>query len=402
MTANATNHRPPGTDPGPRLSAPIYRIRVMFGLMTALLIAVNDASCHGQPGAHPFLMLAGFAYPHLGQVILGRRDPDLRHGHALFLLDGLYAGAVIGAIEFSWLPSLALFVICLFNWMTIGGARMTVLGLTLLFVGASLSGNMSMPSANGMAASCNATLLLAACLFAGYFLIVARVIHTLIGSLQRQQAELQTRVDAANAARSLAERALLSAFPPSVAHQMEATGSHSPEILQTADLLLIEITGLDRPSADITPFRMTWQVCETILTRHGVELIKTCGNRGIALGRNDAGPKALVAAAKEILTYYSDHGAPSMVENGRPQRILIHRGSVTLGLVQPQRLDLDLFGPGMEGLLALATQTAQRAPSGLIVSPVAFRHLLDGDGFVPLPDDTGAPLCYLLRSGIAS
>lgn len=374
----------------------------MFGLMAALLLAVNDTSCHGQPGAHPFLLLAGLAYPHLGQVILGRRDPDLRHGHTLFLLDGLYAGSVIAALEFSWLPSLALFVICLFNWMTVGGARLTGLGLALLFAGTLLSGDMTTLLAHGVATDCNATLWLAACLFAAYFLIVAHVIHMLFGNLQRQQARLHAQVDAANSARSLAERALLSAFPPSVARQIEVTGSHSPETLQAADLLLIELTTHDTLSADLAPLQATWQVCETILTRHGVELIKTCGNRGIALGRGNAGPKALVAAAREILTYFSDHAAPSTMENGRPQRILIHRGGVTLGLVQPERLNLDLSGPGMEALLTFSAQTAQRAPRGLIVSPIAFRHLLDGNDFAPMPDDTDTPLCYLQRSEITS
>lgn len=385
---------PPDAGARRRLSSQIYLIRVVLGLLTTLLLAVNDAACHGRPAAHPFLLLAGLTYPHLGQLILGRHDPDPRHGHTLFLLDGLYAGTVIAALEFSWLPSLALFVVCLFNWLIVGGARLAGLGSALLLAGALLSGNMTALTAGSVTTGCNATLWLTACLFAGYFLIVARVIHIFVGDMQRQLAGFQAQADAANAARSLAERALLSAFPPSIARQLEVSGKHSPETLPTADLLLIELAGCETLSADLAALQTTWQVCETILARHGAELIKTCGNRGMALERNNAGPKALVAAAKEILTHFSDHGDTSAVESGRPRRVLIHRGGVTLGLVQPARLNLDLSGPGMEALLTLAAQTVQWAPRGLIISPAAFRQLADGEDFAPLPDATDTPLGY--------
>lgn len=385
-----------------RLSTQIYLVRVIFGSMTALLLAVNDASCQGQPGAHPFLLLVGLSYPHLGQLLLGRLDDDLRHGRALFVLDGLYAGAVIGALEFSGLPSLVILVICLFNWMIVGGISLIGLGLALMLLGALMTGNLPAITAGVIPASCKPVLWLAAGLFVLYFLIVAYVIHMLIGTLQRQQAALQAYADAAHAARGLAERALLSAFPRSVARQMETTGRHTPEILPAADLMLIELAGFETPPADLVPLQTTWRACETILARHGIELIKTCGIRGIALGRGDAGLDGLIAAAREILTYFSDHPPQSAAQGGNPQRVLIHRGAATLGLVQPARLDLDLSGPGLEALLTLADRTAALAPRGLLVSPAAHRLLQAPGRFAPLPAGTEAPACYLERSELAA
>ncbi len=378
------------------MAGQVYLVRVVFSLMSVLLVAVNDASCLHQAGAHGFLILAGLLYPHLGHLFLGRFDADLRHGHVLFLLDGFFTGAVIGALEFAWLPSSVLLVICLFNWMIVGGIPLTGSGLALLVAGALLTGSLPATLAS-IPSGCPASLWSAAALFATYFLIVAQVIHRLIGTLQRQQTLLQANSDAANEACSRAEQALLSAFPRSVASQLETTGKHSPERLPSADLLLIELDGFASPPGDLGALQQSWQECDAILTRHGIELIKTCGSRAIALGRDPSGLAALVDAAREILSHFSDHGGQPGSEHVQPRRVLIHRGAVTLGLVQPERLNLDLTGPGIEALLALAMETKDLAPEGLIVSPAALRHLRDTAGFLPLPAEADTPLCHFAR-----
>lgn len=382
-------------DASQRLDVQVYLVRVVFVLLTVLLVAVNDIYCRDRPGAHALLLFIGLIYPHLGQLIFGRFDPDLRHRRLLFMLDGLYAGTVIGALEFAWLPSLVVCVICLFNWMVVGGIPLIGLGSAAILVCALLSGSLPTVMSNAeLQSGCTALLWSTAGLFVAYFLIVAQVIHRLIGTLQRQQTTLQANADAADAARSLAERALLSAFPRSVAKQLEATGKHVPEPIPAANLALIELAAFDTAPRDLSPLRATWDLCETILTRHGAELIKTFDRRAIALCRGDTGLQGLIDAAREILIHFSDHPVGPA---GCPRRILIHRGSVTLGLVQPARLNLDFCGPGSEALLKLAVRSADFAPQGLVVSSAAYRLLRDTNSFVPLPAGADTPLCYLER-----
>jgi len=381
-----------------RLSPLIYLVRVTFSLMTVLLLAVNDAYCQSQAASHPLLWLVGLLYPHLGQLLVGRRDAGLRYGRALLLIDGLYAGAVIGALEFTWLPSLVLFVICLFNWMIVGGPALIGLGLALLFAGALLTGDLASFTAVGVPEVCNAALWPSAALFAIYFLIVAQVIHRLIIDLQRQQAALQAETDAAIAARSQAERALLAAFPRSVANQLEATGTYRPETLQNAALMLIELSAFPAAPADLMPLQTAWQTCETILTRHGIELIKTCGAHAIALARDASKPEALFSACREILVHFSDHASLSDAGAAIPLRIVIHRAAVTLGLVQSARLNLDLCGPGIEELRGLAWRTASLAPRGLVASPAAYSWLSSIGHFSPLPPPPAATICYCERN----
>jgi len=400
MTAQRENRSIGNTDlpRNSRLSGRIYLVRVVFTLLTLLLLAVDGAFCHPQSSAHPYLSIAGLVYPHLGHWMLGRFDPDVKLGRTLFLIDGLYAGAVIGALGFAWLPSLILLVIYLFNLMIIGGALLIGLGLALLFAGALLSGNLAGAASAAIPEVCHALLWPTSGLFTVYFLLVAYVIRRLIGALQHQQAMLQAQTDAALTARRQAERALLSALPRSVASQLEATGKHLPETLQTADLLLIELSPVVAPCPDLTPLQVAWQTCETILTRHGLELIKTCGSRAVAVGRSASGTEALLTAGQEILTHFSDHSSPSHPCSYGPARLIIHQGVVTLGLVQPTRLNADLFGPGVEELLTLSIQAARLEIHGLILSPAAFRQLQDQTGWVPCGGDTDAPLCYLARN----
>lgn len=377
-----------------RLSYRIYLVRLVFSLLTVLLIAINDAVCRNQPVAHPLLLFIGLVYPHLGQLILGRFDPGIRYGQALLLIDGLYTGAVIGALEFAWLPSLILVVISLFNWMVVGGALLIGLGLTLLSIGALLSGNVSVLLSEGPAELCGASLWPTVALFAAYFLIVAHVIHRLITALQREQATLQAQTDAARAARSLAEHALLAAFPHSVAVHLEKEGRYLPETLLAADLLLIELSECTVAPSDLTQLQTVWQTCDTILVRHGFDLVKTCGCRGFALGRGTRNPETTLSAAREILTHFSDHGNQYTDSGGLPVRVLIHRGAVTLGLVQPVRLNLDMCGPGIEELHALSVRTASLAPRGLVLSPAVYQRLRDINGFAPVPETAVSPFGY--------
>lgn len=379
----------------------MYVIRVIFSGMALIILAVSDAVCHASPGGHGWLLLAGAAYPHLGHLLLGRFDVRRRRGHLIFMVDGLFVGAVIAVLQLAPVPSAVLVTINLFNWMIIGGSTLIALGSTSMLAGLALARPPDTELLGGTASVCAAPEWLAGAILVGYFLIVARVIHQLVEELRQQQAELLAAADTAADARSLAERALLAVLPPSVAQVLAEKGEVAPVTLDNATLLLIELDWGDAATPSISDLADALLVCDTILMRHGFELIKTFGRRAIALNRADNGPDAAVAAAREIGNYFADHRVlVGAADAHRTVRMTMHHGPVTLGLVQSERLNPDLVGETINALMALAT-TTQSQPGELVISVAAQRKLRGSTGLTLHPGDGRTPPCYLMKTETA-
>lgn len=369
--------------------------------MTLVLLAVNDAFCHGRPGHHGWLLLAGVLYPHLGHLLLGRFDISRRRGHALFLIDGLFVGAVIGALEFAMVPSTVLTVISLFNWMVVGGPILIALGITLMFAGM-MTAETIYPIflASPDIAACNASDWLASAILLGYFLIVARIIHQLVGELRLQQAEFQARSDSASAAKNLAERALLAVLPVSAAQTLAEKGILAPQSVQGATLLLVEYSPDDNHAPSLDDLKDTFNICDMIMARHGIELVKTFGRRAIAMSRRENGPDDALKAMMEIDNFFADHHPLADPANiHRSLRGVLHHGPVTLGLVQPERLNLDLLGETVDELTKLSVLADSQPAAKLIASPAAYRKLRNPADFVSLQGNGSIPSCYLYSSG---
>lgn len=382
------------------LQGKIYVVRVIFSVMALALLTVNDVFCHGRPAGHFWLVLAGVIYPHLGQLLLGRFDISRRRGHALFLIDGLFVGAVIGALELAMLPSTVLAVISLFNWMIVGGPVLAALGSTLMFAGMMTAVTVHSVFPTGAGNACNTADWLAGAILLGYFLIVARIIHQLVGDLRLQQVELLACSDAASVAQNQAERALLAVLPPSAAGTLAEKGELVPESVQGATLLLIEPAPHDKPPSSIDDLQDTFHVCDMILARHGFELVKTFGRRAIALSRKECGPDDALKAMREIDNFFADHRIFAGAANARRAlRGVLHHGPVTLGLVQPERLNLDLLGETVDELAKLAALTGIQPTATLIASVPAYGKLRAPVDFVPIQSDGSLPYCYSYSPG---
>lgn len=370
------------------LQGRIFFVRLLFCMTTLALLAANDAFCRAQPDDHPWLLVGGILYPPLGHVLFGRLDISRRRGHVLFLADGMFVGAVIAALQFALLPGVVLVVISLFNWMVVGGTVLVALGLLFMFLGMLTMGMNPFAAEFVPSGGCAVSNWLASLIAITYFMIVARIIHRLIGDLRLQQAKFQARSDSASSAQAMAEQALLAVLPPSAAQKMADAGEFVPERIEAATVLLLDFRTDDNGSSVLDTIQDALLVCDRILARHGVELIKSFGNQALAASWNSSGPAEACAAFLEIDTFFKDHGHRISSLRG-----ILHHGAVTMGLVQPERLNLDLFGTPLDELARLATAPSLQAP-GLFASASAYRLLSKPSDFSPLPDETSRPACY--------
>jgi hypothetical protein len=68
-----------------------------------------------------------------------------------------------------------------------------------------------------------------------------------------------------------------------------------------------------------------------------------------------------------------------------------------LGLVQPERLNLEVLGETADGLAALAAAAENLPPATVVASMAAQRGLHNATGFVLASGDGRVPLHYVLR-----
>ncbi|MDP2809140.1 MAG: hypothetical protein Q8O34_03235 [Rhodocyclaceae bacterium] len=381
----------------------MHVIRVLFSGMALLILGVSDAACHAFPGSHGWLFLAGAVYPHLGHMLLGRFDFRRRRGHVIFLFDGLFVGAMISALDLAIVPGAVLATITLFNCMIVGGPTMVAVGIVAMVSGMAAMEPGVAGIMRGPGPGCAASDWLAGAVLIAYFLVVARVIHRLVEEMRQQQVEFQAESDAAVKARSLAERALLAVLPTSAAQVLVEKGEVAPAKVDDATVLLVEFDWSRAGSPSIEDMADAFHVCDTVLARHGFESVKTFGRRMLAMGRNENAPDEAVASAREVCNYFADHRMAAETPAMRLMvRMAIHCGPVTSGLVQPERLNLELLGETIDGLMVLA-ETVMTMPRPVVVASAKAQHRLRNTaGFVLAPGDDGLPPRYLLTLDAAA
>lgn len=361
----------------------LYAIRVLFTAMVLVMLAVSDAACRNQPGAHFWLLVSGAAYPHLGHLLLGRFEARRRRGYAVLIIDGLFSGAVMAAIGLASAPSAVLAAINLFNWMVVGGPALAILGTIAALTGIALSG---VTATSSLTNACMASDVLAGAVLLGYFLVVARFIHIHIGTLRQQHSRFQAESDATTRARKLADRALIAVLPSSAAEVLAEKGELPTETFDGATVLLLEFARARSESPTIADLADCFRICDAIISRHGLECIKTFGRRYLAMTRAKTGPDDAVAAAREVCNFMIDHpalaGSPAAQ---RPLRAFVHCGTVSTGLVQPSRLNFEVLGEPMEALDALATLASDQPMGIAVASTAAQRRMQNAAGFVATP-----------------
>jgi hypothetical protein len=363
------------------LQKKIYLIRVAFSLMALAQLVMNDSVCHQQAENRWGLIIIGLLYPHLGHVLFGRFDIDKKRGRIQFLLDSVFVGAVVGALDFALFPSMVLVVVNIFNLMLVGGGSLLGLGITLMITGALFTGLTSSPPLLEPVAVCPTIDWLASLILVGYFLVVAYIIHQHVIALRLTQAAYQARSNTAHTARILAEKALLSILPPSAAQHLSTNGKLTPEVVQDCALILIEFDVKDARELPLKMLGDAFQISETILMRHGLELVKTMGCRAIAFGRHDKGTDAALRALQEITCHIAnDQSHAHSKQEHFSMNGIVHYGTVTLGMIQPDRMNIDLLGSSIDELYCFLEQSRSHSRrSAIFVSHDAYLNLSNTD-----------------------
>lgn len=366
----------------------LYAIRVLFTVMVLVVLVLNDAACYNRPGAHLWLILAGAVYPHLGNVVFARFEGRRRGGYPMMVCDGLFCGAVMAAIGLASAPSAALAAINLFNWMAVGGPALVALGVTAALLGMMLSGA---PTIWPSTLTCVTSDTLAGIVLIGYFVALGRFIHHHIGKLRQQHTQLQTSADEAARARVAADRALAAVLPASAAEHLIEKGEVPTETLDDATILLIEFSWEGAEPLSVAGLADSFEICDSVISRHGFECIKTFGRRYLAVSRARSGPDDSIAIAREVNNYLLDHGSlRSSPFRQRAVRAFIHCGTISAGLVQPSRLNFEILGEAMEAMNALTAFASEQPMGNVIVSAQAHRRMQGSSDFVAVAAERGA------------
>jgi len=170
---------------------------------------------------------------------------------------------------------------------------------------------------------------------------------------------------------------------------MAEKGRLAPESIPNASLLLLNFRADDGASSGLEAMQAALSACESILARHGLEQIKSFGNQALAFSRQASGPDNAIRAYQEVGNYLRDHGSHVSLLSG-----ILHQGPVSLGLVQAERLNLDVFGLPMDELATMAALSTQRQDTGLLVSKSAYQHLSNPSGYTAIPSPETAPAFY--------
>lgn len=372
------------------LQGKIHVIRIIYSLMVFAMLAASDGLCRKQPLEHGWLIIVLVIYPHIGHLLFGRFDIRRLRGRTMLLIDGLLAGAVIAALDFAGTASAFIIAIHLFNWMVIGGPALAFSGTLTLAAGLLITAATD-ASVGPAPAGCHLPDWLSAIFLTGYLLVVAGLLHRLVQELGRQQLELQAEADALRRAKAMTEGALLAALPPGTARRLADQGRIDPEDIDDATLLLLtmDIEPARHPTLES---RAEWlQACDPILTRHGFELVKTFDRMALALGRS-ATPEDGIAAIREIDAYFANHQPSSLLAGERlVTRAALSSGPVRIGLVQEERLNIELAGAAADALTELTAVLDSPSAPRLAIEPSARQRLPDAAGYAFRPGDGRLP-----------
>jgi class 3 adenylate cyclase len=189
-------------------------------------------------------------------------------------------------------------------------------------------------------------------------------------------------------------------LPASAAQTLAEKNELVPEFVQGSTLLLVEIGPNDNHVPSLDDLKDTFHVCEMIMTRHGIELVKTFGRRAIAMSRRESGLDDAIKAMTEIGNFFADHRSLAGSAHARcTLRGILHHGPVTIGLVQPERLNLDLLGETIDELAQLAALAGIPPATKLIASPTAYQKLRNPADFISFQSNGSIPSCYLYTPG---
>jgi class 3 adenylate cyclase/streptogramin lyase len=178
--------------------------------------------------------------------------------------------------------------------------------------------------------------------------------------LRRRQKKLELiveeRTEEITKERDRSESLLLNILPAEVAEELKHGGQAQAKKINHVTVLFTDFKGFTQYSEKVSPESLVEDLHESftafdeIMSKHGVEKIKTIGDAYMAAGGlptpNETHAQDVLAAAFEIRDFI-EMGKAKKIKNGLPYfeiRIGIHTGPVVAGIVGVKKFSYDIWG----------------------------------------------------------
>lgn len=363
----------------------MYLLRVIYSLMAIVQIFIERDACASPIPLDGTVIATLVVYPHVGHLLFGRLTTR-RLGHVPFLADGAVTGMLVAALGFQLVPSVVLVAINLFNWIILGGATLATGGAIALIAGIVLFPPAIVLPFDQFGSTCIESSAFASAILLTYLIAVGTVIFARVGELRHAQETLLLSRDAANGARKAAESALLAALPRRLRRSDSSLFSERPLHVEDALVARLCLSSKD-PNAmrglwtDSSAWVETVRAIERALNRHQIDVVKTHGLVMLAFADGDDCVDRFLSAVLEARQHLADHGVLSTrdaVPRGTSSMDLsavAEMGDAEIRIVQPERLDVDIFGETMSRLDDAFRDFPDLPPGVLILSASARRGL---------------------------
>ena len=230
--------------------------------------------------------------------------------------------------------------------------------------------------------------------------------------LRRKLAELDEMGRVLAEEKSKADDLLCNILPGSVAEELKAYGQVQPRYYDSVTILFTDFKGFTRLTERLEPHALIedldeyFSAFDDIVTRHGLEKLKTIGDAYMCAAglpkQNKQHAQDACAAALDIRDYVARANV-ARDKMGLPRwdiRIGLHTGGVIAGVVGKQKFTYDIWGDAVNVAALMETHAE---PGQIAVSESTFSRVHDQFDTVFRDEiDTakkGLVRCYVLNGG---